>query len=270
MDRRRLETLLGKLKEGSITVGQAVEALRSLPYDDLGDAKVDTHRPLRRGHPEAVYCPGKSPRQVLRILSRLAAGGGPVLATRATPRVYHEVRRGLEGHPVAYYEVPRLLLVGRPRGPPEGKVVVVTAGTSDIPVAEEAAVTAEVMGSRVERLYDVGVAGIHRLLDKRGVLDGARAVVVVAGMEGALPSVVGGLTDAPVVAVPTSVGYGASFDGLAALLAMLNSCAPGTAVVNVDNGFGAGYMAALINLGQTPSRRRNEATRAKARRRATR
>jgi NCAIR mutase (PurE)-related protein len=247
MDRRRVEALLRDLREGSITVGEALEALRGLPYIDLGHAKVDTHRALRKGFPEVVYSPGKSPEQLARILSSLIDGGGPVMATRASPAVFEAVKAVLEDDEVRYYPEARIIAAGRPRRAPTGRVVVMTAGTSDVPVAEEAAVTAELMGARVERVYDVGVAGIHRLLDHRRTLEGARAVVVVAGMEGALPSVVAGLTEAPVVAVPTSVGYGASFDGLAALLAMMSSCAPGTAVVNVDNGFGAGYFAAVVN-----------------------
>ncbi len=247
MDRRRVEALLRDLREGSITVGEALEALRGLPYIDLGLAKVDTHRALRKGFPEVVYSPGKSPEQLARILSSLIDGGGPVMATRASPPMFEAVKAALGDDEVKYYPEARIIAAGKPRRAPTGRVVVMTAGTSDIPVAEEAAVTAELMGARVERVYDVGVAGIHRLLDHRRTLEGARAVVVVAGMEGALPSVVAGLTEAPVVAVPTSVGYGASFDGLAALLAMMSSCAPGTAVVNVDNGFGAGYFAAVIN-----------------------
>ncbi len=247
MDRHRVEALLRDLREGSITVGEALEALRDLPYVDLGQAKVDTHRALRKGFPEVVYSPSKSPEQLARILSNLIDGGGPVMATRASPAAFEAVRALLGDHEVRYYPEARIIAAGGPRRAPTGRVVVMTAGTSDIPVAEEAAVTAELMGARVERVYDVGVAGIHRLLDHRRTLEDARAVVVVAGMEGALPSVVAGLTEAPVVAVPTSVGYGASFDGLAALLAMMSSCAPGTAVVNVDNGFGAGYFAAVVN-----------------------
>ncbi len=250
MDRRKLDALLRRLREGKVTVGEAVEELRGLPYEDLGYAKVDTHRALRKGVPEAVYAPGKSPEQVVQILRRLAAHSAPVLATRATPELYRYVKEHLAGHRMVYYEEARMIVVGGGKAKSVGKVVVVTAGTSDIPVAEEAAVTAEALGSRVVRLYDVGVAGLHRLLDNRRTLDGARAIVVVAGMEGALPSVVAGLTRAPVIAVPTSVGYGASFDGLAALLAMLNTCAPGAVVVNIDNGFGAGYFAHLINLPQ--------------------
>lgn len=256
MDRRRVESLLRDLREGSITVGEAVEALRGLPYVDLGDAKADTHRALRKGFPEVVYSPGKTPEQLGRILASLADGDAPVMATRASPAMFEAVQKVLRDHQLQYYPDARIIAVGGPRRPSIGRVAVVTAGTSDIPVAEEAAITAELMGARVQRLYDVGVAGIHRLLDNRRVLEGARAVVVVAGMEGALPSVVAGLTEAPVIAVPTSVGYGATFDGLAALLAMLSSCAPGTAVVNVDNGFGGGYFAALVNGRRSSSQRK--------------
>jgi pyridinium-3,5-biscarboxylic acid mononucleotide synthase len=247
LDRRRIESLLRDLRDGKTTVAVAVEALRDLPYEDLEFAKIDSHREIRRGHPEAIYCPGKTPQQILTIAQRMVASGSVVLATRATPEVYESLRRGLLKTPIEYVEKARLVIAGvRPKAR-RGSVLVVTAGTSDIPVAEEAAVTAEVQGSRVTRLYDVGVAGVHRVLDRRDLLREARVIVVVAGMEGALPSVVAGLVDVPVIAVPTSVGYGASFDGLAALLGMMNSCAPGVAVVNIDNGFGAGYLASVIN-----------------------
>ncbi len=248
LDRRRIESLLRNLRDGKTTVASAVEALRDLPYEDLEFAKIDTHRELRRGHPEAIYCPGKTPDQIVAIARRMVASGSVVLATRASPQVYKSLRKGLPKTRVEYVERARLAIAGstRPKAR-RGNVLVVTAGTSDIPVAEEAAVTGEVLGNRVTRLYDVGVAGVHRVLDRRDLLRQARVIVVVAGMEGALPSVVAGLVDAPVIAVPTSVGYGASFDGLAALLGMMNSCAPGVAVVNIDNGFGAGYFASVIN-----------------------
>jgi pyridinium-3,5-biscarboxylic acid mononucleotide synthase len=221
--------------------------LRELPYADLEFAKIDTHREIRRGHPEAIYCPGKTPEQIVAIAKKMVASGSVVLATRATPAIYARIRRGLPKTPVEFVEKARLVIAGRRTRARRGSVLVVTAGTSDIPVAEEAAVTAEVLGNRVDRLYDVGVAGVHRVLDRLPLLRKARVIVVVAGMEGALPSVVAGLVEAPVVAVPTSVGYGASFEGLAALLGMMNSCAPGVAVVNIDNGFGAGYLASVIN-----------------------
>ncbi len=247
MDRARLEKVLRDLKAGRLRVGDAMAAMRALPYEDLGFAKVDTHRPLRRGFPEVVYCPGKTDAQIVRIVRSLAADSNVVLATRATAKTFRAVRAAVKGKPVAFREAAKIIVVGSPPRKRTGRVLVVTAGTSDLPVAEEAAVTAEAMGARVERLTDVGVAGVHRILEHRADLERARAVVVVAGMEGALPSVVSGLTDRPVIAVPTSVGYGASFDGLAALLAMLNACSPGVAVVNIDNGFGAGYLAARIN-----------------------
>jgi len=247
VDRRRIASLLRDLQTGKVSVAEAMERLRDLPYEDLGFAKPDSHRELRRGYPEAVYCPGKTPQAIVAILRRMIASHSLVLATRATPEVHRHVKEALKGTPVRYFEEARIVAVGRlPRGR-RGHVLVVTAGTSDIPVAEEAAVTAEVLGNRVTRLYDVGVAGVHRVLDRRDLLRKAKVLVVVAGMEGALPSVVAGLVEAPVIAVPTSVGYGASFSGLAALLGMLNACAPGVAVVNIDNGFGAGYLASLLN-----------------------
>ncbi len=247
MDRRSVESLLKRLKEGRITVREAMDALRALPYEDLGFAKIDSHRELRRGIPEAVYCPGKTPEEIVAIMARLVASRSLAVATRAPPDVYERVKAALDGTRVAYHEKARIIVAGKTPPARRGSILVVTAGTSDIPVAEEAAVTAEVLGNRVTRLYDVGVAGIHRVLDRRELLEGARVVVVVAGMEGALPSVVAGLVAVPVIAVPTSVGYGASFDGLAALLAMLNACSPGVAVVNIDNGFGAGYLASVMN-----------------------
>ncbi|HLE55107.1 MAG TPA: nickel pincer cofactor biosynthesis protein LarB [Thermoplasmata archaeon] len=247
MDRHSVESLLRKLKGGKVTVHEAMEALRALPYEDLGFAKIDSHRGLRRGIPEAVYCPGKTPEQVVAIMSRLVASRSLALATRASAEIYERLKEGLDDTPVVYHEKAKMVVAGKTPPARRGNVLVVTAGTSDIPVAEEAAVTAEVLGNRVTRLYDVGVAGIHRVLDHRELLEGARIVIVVAGMEGALPSVVAGLVAVPVIAVPTSVGYGASFDGLAALLAMMNACAPGVAVVNIDNGFGAGYLASVMN-----------------------
>ena len=238
MDRAKLEKVMSDLREGRISVGKAMERMRGLPFEDLGFAKVDTHRSVRKGFPEVVYCPGKTDAQITGIVRKLAANSNVVLATRATAKTYRAV---------AYHEDAKLIAIGDLPRKRTGRVLVVTAGTSDIPVAEEAALTAEAMGARVERLTDVGVAGVHRLLNHRKTLEHAKVLVVVAGMEGALPSVVSGLVDRPVIAVPTSVGYGASFDGLAALLAMLNACSPGVAVVNIDNGFGAGYLAAQIN-----------------------
>ena len=250
---KRLRQLLERVRSGAIDVESALGRLRDLPYEDLGFAKLDHHRALRQGFPEVVFCPGKTTEQVLAIIERLAAHADRVLATRASPEVFEAVRSRFPE--ARYYEPARILLVGQPPAPPDTThyVAVVTGGTADMPVAEEAAVTAELLGSRVERLYDVGVAGLHRLLDQRPRLVKARVNVVVAGMEGALASVVAGLVASPVVAVPTSVGYGASFGGLAALLTMLNSCAPGVAVVNIDNGFGAGYLAHIINRMEEPS-----------------
>jgi NCAIR mutase (PurE)-related protein len=247
MDREKLRAVLEELQGGQITVGEAMESFRRLPFEDLGFAKLDTHRSLRRGFPEVVYCPGKSPREVATILRGLSRDAERVLATRAEEEVYEAVQGELDERDVHYFPEARLLLVGSPAPPERGHVVVATGGTSDRGVAEEAAVTCEVLGNRTTRLYDVGVAGIHRLLDQREGLVAAHVAIVVAGMEGALPSAVAGLIDSPVIAVPTSVGYGANFDGLAALLAMMNTCVPGVVVVNVDNGFGAGFFANLIN-----------------------
>jgi len=247
VDRERVEALLRDLKAGKLTVGQAMQALRDLPYEDLGFAKLDSHRDLRRGFPEVILCLGKTPERIVEISKRMSESHGLVLATRASPEVARRLREALNGKKVTYHEEASIVSIGTAKRPSGGSVLVVTAGTSDLPVAEEAAVTAELMGCRVKRLFDVGVAGVHRILDQRDLLEDAKVIIVVAGMEGALPSVVAGLVDSPVIAVPTSIGYGASFDGLAALLGMLNSCAPGVAVVNIDNGFGAGYLASLLN-----------------------
>ncbi len=241
-----MEALLRDLKAGKITIGKAMEALRDLPYEDIGFANLDSHRDLRRGFPEVVLCLGKTPERVVEIVRRMSASHHLVLATRASKSVHARLKKALKGKAVTYFEAAKIVAVGQPPAATRGAVLVVTAGTSDIPVAEEAAVTAELMGSKVTRLYDVGVAGVHRVLDRRDLLRKAKVIVVVAGMEGALPSVVAGLVEVPVIAVPTSVGYGASFDGMAALLGMMNACAPGVAVVNIDNGFGAGYLASVM------------------------
>lgn len=246
MDERTLRALLERVQRGETGVEEALAALRRLPFEDLGFARLDTHRALRAGFPEVVYCEGKRPEQAAAIIARLAGGPGPVLGTRASSEVYARVRAAVPE--ARYSDVARMVIVEReplPKRP--GAVLVICAGTADLPVAEEAALTAEVMGNHVERLADVGVAGLHRLLANLEQVQRASVLVVVAGMEGALPSVVGGLVRRPLIAVPTSVGYGASFGGLAALLAMLNSCAPGVTVVNIDNGFGAGYAASMIN-----------------------
>jgi NCAIR mutase (PurE)-related protein len=250
MDGNELKKILEEVKSGDVPVEEAIERLRTLPYDDVGCAKLDLHRAIRTGFPEVVFCQGKTCEQSVEIVKRLARHHAKVLATRVAPDVAGRISAAVEG--CTYHETARLLVVERPpkaeKHQDNGKyVMVLCAGTADIPVAEEAAVTAESMGSRVERSYDVGVAGLHRLLDQRERIMQANVLIVVAGMEGALPSVVGGLVSCPVIAVPTSVGYGASFGGLSALLAMLNSCAAGVAVMNIDNGFGAGYFAHLVN-----------------------
>jgi NCAIR mutase (PurE)-related protein len=245
VERKELEQLLRQVRAGRTTVPEAVKRLARLPYEELGFAKVDHHRCLRRGFPEVVFGEGKTAEQILAIIGRLAAGEGPVLATRVGPA---EAEPVLAAHRRAeYFPAARVLRIPpRRRRRPRPGVAVISAGTSDLPVAEEAALTAEAMGCAVDRIHDVGVAGLHRLLDHQDQLRVARVAVVVAGMEGALPSVVAGLIEAPVIGVPTSVGYGASFGGIAPLLAMLNSCAAGVVVVNIDNGFGAGFAAAQI------------------------
>ena len=245
MDREKVRQLLEAVAAGALAPEQAMARLRDLPVDDLRFARVDLHRSLRHGVPEAVFCQGKTPAQVVAIVTKLAVGHDNILATRAEAAVTAALEAS--GLPVRVHAEARLVVV-KPR-PQEGVglIVVVSAGTSDMPVAEEAAVTAETMGNRVERVFDCGVAGLHRLVPHLDRLNEANAIIAVAGMEGALPSVLGGLVDRPVIAVPTSVGYGASFGGVAALLAMLNSCAPGVSVVNIDNGYGAAAQANQIN-----------------------
>lgn len=246
MDHKRLTQLLKDLRAGKLDVPRAVARLRSLPFEELGFASLDHHRSIRQGFPEVILCEGKTKAQVVAIARGLMKKGGPLLATRAEPETAKALVR-LDRRAV-YSELARTVVV-QPRKPAaKGDILIVTAGTADIPVAEEARITAEVMGSRVEVLYDVGVAGIHRLLSRTHRLQRARVLVVAAGMDGVLPSVIGGLVDRPVVAVPTSRGYGASFGGLAALLTMLNSCAAGVGVMNIDNGFGAGCLAHRINM----------------------
>lgn len=241
-----LRKLLNQVQDGSLSVDQAVERLKNLPFEDLGYAKLDHHRALRRGYPEAVFCEGKSNEQIKDIVVRMMERNINIVATRASKKVF-DVLKDLS--PKAEYNEKARTIVIKQQSISRvlGKILIVTAGTADIPVAEEAAVTADIMGNEIERLYDVGVSGIHRLLAHKSKLDEANVIIVVAGMEGALPSVVAGLTSKPVIAVPTSVGYGASFGGLAALLAMLNSCASGVSVVNIDNGYGAAYIASQIN-----------------------
>lgn len=245
MRRERLQRLLAEVQAGRLPVDAAVEQLRRLPFEDLGFAKVDHHRELRSGAPEAVYCPGKTPEQVVAIVERLVAHHANVLATRADADVARAVAAA--GLPHAYHAAARLVVARPEPVDPLGLIVVAAAGTADLPIAEEASLVAEALGNRVERVYDCGVAGLHRLLGHYDLLAEANAIVVVAGMDGALPSVIGGLIDRPVIAVPTSIGYGASLGGIAALLTMLNSCAAGVSVVNIDNGYGAAYKASQIN-----------------------
>ena len=247
MNIRKLEDLLKKVKSGKTTLDEAMAQLKSLPFEDLGYARVDHHRSLRKGFPEVIWGEGKSSGQILSIMKQLKGKGQNILITRLEEKKAKGIQKVFPKS--KYYPRSKVLtyLTHPVKSEGKGTILVITAGTTDIPVAEEAEVTAQFMGNRVETLFDVGVAGIHRLLSERERLEAARVLVVVAGMEGALPSVVGGLVNRPVIAVPTSVGYGTSFGGITALLAMLNSCASGVAVVNIDNGFGAGYMASLIN-----------------------
>jgi pyridinium-3,5-biscarboxylic acid mononucleotide synthase len=250
MTRSELRALLDEVQNGALTPEAAqdrlLQFLRQAPYEDLGFARVDHHRSVRQGFPEVVFGPGKTPEQVAAIAARIVAAGHNLLVTRTTRDAYEAVTRQVPD--AVFHDMARTitLRVG-PSDPGKGTILVAAAGTADLPVAEEAAITAEIMGNTVDRLYDVGVAGLHRLLSEHVRLAAARVIIVVAGMEGALPSVVGGLVDVPVVAVPTSVGYGSSFGGLTALLAMLNSCASGISVVNIDNGFGAAAVASAIN-----------------------
>jgi NCAIR mutase (PurE)-related protein len=236
------------VQSGEVTIEQAVAQLRLLPYQDLGFAKIDHHRTLRRGFPEVVLGQGKTAGQIAAIVEQLAAQADKILVTRVDPECFALVQERVPQ--ASYHPIARAISVDRAKEAPRHPgVMVISGGTADLPVAEEAAITAELMGNEVDRAYDIGIAGVHRLLDQLPRLRQAKVVVAVAGMEGALPSIVSGLIAVPVIAVPTSTGYGASFSGLAPLLAMLNTCSPGVAVVNIDNGFGAGYMAALINQG---------------------
>lgn len=250
MNRTDLLALLDDVRQGGVTPEAAheriLQVLRQQPFEDLGFARVDHHRTIRQGFPEVVFGPGKTPEQTAAIAERIVAAGSNLLVTRATHETAAAVLRVLPG--ATFHDLSRTITLRIAEPPPgKGRVVVAAAGTADLPVAEEAAITAEMMGNIVDRLYDVGVAGLHRLLAVHDRLTAARVIIVVAGMEGALPSVVGGLVDVPVIAVPTSVGYGASFNGLTALLAMLNTCASGVSVVNIDNGFGAAAIASSIN-----------------------
>ena len=250
----KLEQLVRQIRQGHVTVDQALQRLRSLPFEDLGFASLDHHRSLRQGFPEVVLCEGKTTAQVVAIARSFIKKRGPFLATRAEPVVARAICR-LDRR-ARYHADARIVAIAPPSQKRQGHVLIVTAGTADVPVAEEARITAETIGSHVERLYDVGVAGLHRLLGKKERLFDARVIIVVAGMDGVLPSVVGGLVECPVVAVPTSRGYGANLGGLAALLTMLNSCAAGVGVMNIDNGFGAGCLAHRINILDTRLDRR--------------
>ena len=244
MDEARLRRLLDRVAEGKLGVAEALERLRVLPFEDLGFAKVDHHRSIRRGFPEVIFCEGKTAAEIVKISKKITARGANLLATRCDPALFRKISPALRG--AVYHREGRLFAIERVKAKRLGLVAVVSGGTSDRPVAEEAALTAQYLGCAVDRLYDVGVAGIHRLLSSWERIRKADCIIVVAGMEGALASVVAGIADAPLIAVPTSVGYGASFGGLSALLTMLNSCAGGVTVVNIDNGFGAGYAAATI------------------------
>jgi pyridinium-3,5-biscarboxylic acid mononucleotide synthase len=246
MNPKEVEKLLKDVKQGETTVEEAMEVLKNFPYTDLGFARIDHHREMRTGYPEIIYCAGKSIEQVREIFMVMAEKENNVIGTRANIEMYEAVRGILSDS--VYYPIARIISLQKKKPVvPESRIAIITAGTSDMPVAEEAAITAELLGNNVLRIYDAGVAGIHRLVDKLPEIRKCRVIIVIAGMEGALASVVGGLVDKPVIAVPTSVGYGANFGGISALLAMLTSCSTGVTVVNIDNGFGAGFAASMIN-----------------------
>lgn len=245
-DKMDLKKILEDVKNGTLTEQEAMEKLKKLPFEDLGFANIDHHRKLRTGYPEVIFSQGKTPEQVAEIMSRLKTENTNVLATRASKEHFNAVKEKIPD--AQYNKLARTITLKKEnKNNGKGRILIISAGTSDIPIAEEAAITAEIMGNEVERLFDVGVAGLQRILNNLEKLHSASVIICVAGMEGALPSVVSGLVSCPVIAVPTSVGYGAAFEGLAALLTMLNSCASGVTVVNIDNGFGAGYAASLIN-----------------------
>jgi pyridinium-3,5-biscarboxylic acid mononucleotide synthase len=246
MNVKEVEKLLNDVKTGQTSIEEALTILKDFPYTDLGFARIDHHRELRTGYPEIIYCAGKTTDQVKEIFRVMSAKENNVIGTRANSEMYETVRSILPA--AVYYPVARIISLQNKKPPvPESRIAVITAGTSDMPVAEEASITAELLGNNVLRIYDAGVAGIHRLVDKLPEIRNCRVIIVIAGMEGALASVVGGLVDKPVIAVPTSVGYGANFGGISALLAMLTSCSTGITVVNIDNGFGAGFSASMIN-----------------------
>lgn len=246
MDRELLLNWLNDIAKGQMSPTDALKKLADFPYQDLGFANVDSHRNLRNGSSEVIYCPGKSHEQIVEIFKVLAEKSQNVMATRANSRVFHKIQAQIPN--AEYYATSHIVALWRNKSQTEGIIGILAAGTADLTVAEEACVTAEIMGSQTMKIYDVGVAGIHRLFDKKHLIDQCRVLIVVAGMEGALASVVGGLVDKPIIAVPTSVGYGANFQGIAPLLSMLNSCAGGIGVVNIDNGFGAGVLAHRINM----------------------
>ncbi|MDI6840910.1 MAG: nickel pincer cofactor biosynthesis protein LarB [bacterium] len=244
----KIEEILYKLRDGKIGIQEAIDKLKSFPYQDIGFAKIDTHRSLRRGFPEAIFCEGKTMGQVIKIVKEMSKFHPVILALRVKEKVYQALKKESIHKKVKYYKEARAIVIGDEPKPKTNKMILVaTAGTADIPVAEESFITAKMMGNKVDKLYDVGVAGIHRLFNNKEKLFSANVLIVVAGMEGTLPSIVAGLVSKPVIAVPTSVGYGTSLHGLGALFTMLNSCSPGIAVVNIDNGFGAGYLASVIN-----------------------
>ncbi len=247
MDISNLRNVLQDFQASRLSLDEAIDKLKILPYEDLEFVKIDHHRMIRQGFPEVIFCQGKTAEQVATIMKSLAVHNHSILATRATEAMYAVIKAVLPE--AQFYEIPKIIYVKRDTTEPDSQrfILVMSAGTSDIPVAEEAAVTAEIMGNKVERVYDVGVAGIHRLFAHQDIIQNANVIIVAAGMEGALASVVGGMVAKPVIALPTSIGYGASFNGLAALLSMLNSCAAGISVVNIDNGFGAGRLASIIN-----------------------
>ncbi len=251
MDSTHLKKLLHQVQSGSVSVPDALQALRTLPYENVGFASIDHHRAIRQGFPEVIFCEGKTKSQVTTIARSLLKKGNTLLATRVQPDIARALIRVVPK--AVYHKEARVVALQNRKSSRRGNIVIVTAGTSDIPVAEEARITAETMGSRVQTLFDVGVAGLHRLLDRQEILHQAHVVIVIAGMDGVLPSVVGGLVERPIIAVPTSQGYGASFGGLAALLTMLNACSGGVGVMNIDNGYGAGCLAHRINLlGESP------------------
>jgi NCAIR mutase (PurE)-related protein len=241
-----MEKLLKDYKNGKISLSEILEKIKNLPYEDLGFAKIDTHRIVRKGYPETLFCKGKTIPQIIKIIENMNKHDSNILATKANKKIFNSIKRIIPN--AKYNEMAKTITIKKEEiKKRKKKILIITAGTSDIPVAEEASVTAELMGNSVEKVYDVGVAGIHRILDIKEKIFQANVIIVIAGMEGALASIVGGFSSKPVIAVPTSIGYGASFNGLSALLTMLNSCSEGVVVVNIDNGFGAGYFASIIN-----------------------